>query len=324
MHELSAMLQTFQPSQGRSMMRRSVPAVSSLILAAVAMAACQSTDRDAADKVFIKAGEVRVVAREYAFEAPDTLPYGWTTLEFENHGQEPHFMLLSRMPEGRTMEDYARDVGPAFDSAWAALQAGASKADAGGMLGRLLPAWYGGVTFAGGPGLVSPGESVRTTLDLEPGTYVMECYVKTPEGKFHAELGMHRQLVVTDSANGASPPSSDLDLTIANDHLDAPQPVTAGRHVVAVHFAEQPQVGLGNDVHVARLQQDTDVGTVAAWMDWMNVDGLRSPAPVTFLGGAQEMPAGQTAYFVVTLNPGRYAWVPEAGDPARATVFTVQ
>jgi hypothetical protein len=243
---------------------------------------------------------------------------------FENHGEEPHFMLLSRMPEGRMMEDYARDIAPAFDSAWVALQAGASKADAGGMLGNLLPEWYSGVTFAGGPGLVSPGESVRTTLDLAPGTYVMECYVKTPDGRFHSNLGMHRQLIVTDSANGAEPPTSDLELTLTNDRLEESEVVTAGEHVVAVHFAEQPPVGLGNDVHLARLTPETDMRAVTDWMDWMNVDGLRAPAPVQFLGGAEELPAGKTAYFVVTLTPGRYAWIPEAGNPGRASVFTVE
>ncbi len=302
---------------------RRVPAASGLILAALATAACQSTDRDAVDKASMKAGEVSVVAREYAFEAPDTIPSGWTTLDFANHGQEPHFMMLTELPDGRTAEDYLREVGAAFDSAWAALQAGASKADAGAMIGRLLPAWYGGARVMGGPGLVSPGASVRTTLDLKPGTYVMECYVKTADGRFHTGLGMLHQLTVTDSASGASPPKGDLALTLANDRLDGPASVTAGQHTVAVHFAEQPAVGLGNDVHVARLDSTTSLDTVTRWMDWMNVDGLRSPAPVPFLGGTHEMPAGDTAYFTLDLSPGRYAWVPEAGDPGRATVFTV-
>lgn len=306
-------------------MKPAVPRICNLTLA-VLIVACQSADRDAADTTASGAGpgDVNVVALDYAFDAPDTLPSGWTTIAFANHGQEPHFMILNRLPEGRTDADYLRDVGPPFDSAWAALQAGASKADAGAMLGRLLPEWYGGVTPAGGPGLVSPGGSVRTTLDLEPGTYVMECYVKTADGRFHVALGMHRQLVVTDSANGTAPPTSDLEVTLTNDSLEQSQPVTAGHHVIAVHFAEQPPVGLGNDVHVARLDQGATLDTVTHWMDWMNVDGLRSPAPVTFLGGAEELPPGKTAYFAVTLAPGTYAWVPEGGDPARARTFIVE
>ena len=43
----------------------------------------------------------------------------------------------------------------------------------------------------------------------------------------------------------------------------------------------------------------------------MNINGLRSPAPAEFLGGTQEMPAGNTSYFYIELTPGRYAWISE-------------
>ncbi|MGB5304203.1 MAG: hypothetical protein WBP17_13740, partial [Gemmatimonadota bacterium] len=83
--------------------------------------------------------------------------------------------------------------------------------------------------------------------------------------------------------------------------------------------------GLGNDVHVVRLDEGTDLDEVIAWMDWMNVDGLRAPSPATFLGGVHEMPAGYTAFFTVDLEPGRYAWIAESGA-ARGMVeeFTVE
>jgi hypothetical protein len=44
-------------------------------------------------------------------------------------------------------------------------------------------------------------------------------------------------------------------------------------------------------------------------MSW--IDGMVSPAPVEFLGGADQMPAGSTAYFEVDLEPGSYAWISE-------------
>lgn len=306
-------------------MMKNVPVISGCMLTALALGACRA-DRDTAGGAPAAGapGEVSVVGREYAFDAPDTLPSGWTTIAFANQGTEPHFLMLTELPDGRTAADYLRDVGGAFDSGWAALQAGASKADAGATIGRFLPAWYANARVMGGPGLVSPGNSVRTTLRLEPGTYVMECYVKTADGRFHTGLGMLHQLIVTDSENGAAPPDGDLALTVANTRLDGPDTVTAGAHIVAVHFAEQPEVGLGNDVHVAQVASAEGLDSLLPWMDWMNVDGLRTPAPVPFFGGTHEMPAGNTAYFTLDLAPGRYAWVPEGGDPSRAAVFIVR
>jgi hypothetical protein len=50
-------------------------------------------------------------------------------------------------------------------------------------------------------------------------------------------------------------------------------------------------------------------------MDWTRPDGLETPAPVTFVGGLNEMAAGATGYFTVTLEPGRYALLAEVTNP---------
>ncbi len=267
-----------------------------------------------------------VTARDYVFQAPAEIPSGWTTFRFMNEGEEHHFFLLSRLPDGKTYEDYQQEVVPPFDSAWHGLKDGfIDKAEAGMMLGRRLPDWYGSVEQMGGPGLVAPGGIAQTSVNLEPGTYVMECYVKTPDGTFHTSLGMMRSITVTTASSGASAPEADIEITLSNDEIATEGEMTSGEHTIAVHFKEHPEVGLGNDVHLVRLEDDTDVNEVATWMDWMEVGGLRAPAPARFLGGVQEMPIGHTAYFTVEVEPGRYAWIVEA--PAESSMwkeFTVE
>ncbi|MEM0514418.1 hypothetical protein WCN91_03020 [Pseudoalteromonas sp. YIC-827] len=54
-----------------------------------------------------------------------------------------------------------------------------------------------------------------------------------------------------------------------------------------------------------------DLEQVYFWMDWTNVDGLRAPAPVTFLGGIEQMLGGNHGYVSVDLAPGKYLWVSE-------------
>ena len=164
----------------------------------------------------------------------------------------------------------------------------------------------------GGAGLTAIGKSSETTIKLDPGSYVMECYLKTKEGKFHGELGMIRPVTVTKEVSKmVEPKDADIEINLSNLKLEVNGNLSSGEHTVAVHFNEQPAIGLGNDVHLVRLNDNTDLNKVIEWMDWMNIDGLRTPAPAEFLGGTQEMPAGNTSYFNVELTPGRYAWISE-------------
>ncbi len=265
---------------------------------------------------------VEVTARDYSFQFGDQIPSGWTTFRFTNEGQEPHFFLLSRLPEGKTVLDYQREVVTVFERAWRELQTGLSKPDAGAMIGANLPEWFGGVIPASGVGMLTPGESGNITVELGAGNYIMECYVKTADNRFHVSLGMIRGFTVTEEASTLEPPEADIQIALSNGSIDVSGDVGAGSHVVAVRFDEHPEHGLGNDVHLAMLEEGTDLETVSAWMDWMNIEGMKSPAPVRFLGGAEEAPIGSTVYFGVDLEPGRYAWLTEPGVPAAAE-FTV-
>lgn len=271
---------------------------------------------------------LEITTSGHAFElSTREVASGWTTIRLRNDSPEPHFAVFERMPEGRTVEDSVREVVPTFQEAMDLINA--DQVEAGfAELGN-LPEWYGGVVFFGGPGMLSPGGTTEVTARLEPGRYVIECYVKTEDGTFHSTLGMIDEIVVTEEENGAETPAADVDVTLRNpDPDDGSDPASGirvdgepapGRLTVAVHFdAESPPL-LGNDLHLVRLEDGVDVAEVAAWMDWSRPDGLATPAPATFLGGTHEMPQGHTAYLAVDLEPGRYAWVSER--PADAPMY---
>jgi hypothetical protein len=289
-------------------------------LGAAGLASCQPADRAP------EADVVEVTARDYSFEVAAEIPSGWTTFRMKNEGNEHHFFLLNRLPEGKTFEDYVGEVGVAFETAWDSLRTSAmDKAEAGQLLGSLLPAWYPSVQAMGGVGLVAPGGVAQTSLNLDPGSYVMECYVKTRDGIFHTSLGMTRPFTVTRELSGASAPKADIEVVLSNYEIAIEGETTPGEHTVAVRFEEHPEFGLGNDVHLARLKDQVEIGEVAQWMDWMELSGLRAPAPAEFLGGAQEMPVGHSAYFTVNLEPGRYGWITEASaDKGMFKEFTVE
>ena len=264
---------------------------------------------------------VEIVARGLTFEAPDNISSGWTTFRLKNESGMAHFALIERLPEGIGLEDQQEEVAPVFQEGMDLLNEG--KVDAAMEAFGKLPEWFGDLVFLGGPGLVSPGRSAEATVYLEPGTYLIECYVKT-NGVFHSynpnpdTYGMVHALTVTEEESDASAPAPTLEITLSRERgVEVDGEVSAGQHTVAVHFADQVahENFVGHDVHLVRLEEDTDVEALETWMDWTQPTGLETPAPASFVGGINEMPAGETAYFTVVLEPGRYAWIAEVPNP---------
>lgn len=275
-------------------------------------------------------GLVELTAVGFTFEGgPDTVPAGWTTVRLNNPSELTHFAWMARYPEGRGIEDHQSELAPVFQEAMNLRNAGNSEA-AQAKLGE-LPEWMADLVSVGGPGLVAGGgESTEVTVYLKPGTYIIECYVKTG-GVYHSaprgegRHGMVYELIVTgpEPAGGAAgqpPVEPTIDVAISKDggitRADSAT-VPAGTHLVAVHFEDQAphEHFLGHDVHVARIDEDTNLDSLAAWMDWRAPRGLETPAPARFVGGIEELAAGETGYFTVTLEPGTYAFVSEVPEP---------
>lgn len=259
---------------------------------------------------------VEVKTEHMNFILPDEIPSGWNTFRYHNKSSLSHFMLIDRMPvfegEQKTYEDF-KEIPPIFNDAMDLINAGNAE-EGFAEFGR-LPAWFSKVVFSGGVGIVSPGETAQTAVFLEPGTYVVECYVKTG-GKFHP---MSKQLIVNEESSPQSPPEPTINIALSRKGgIEMEEEPNAGLHTIAVHFKDQGphEHFLGHDVHLVKLEEGTDIAALDAWMNWADPKGLNTPAPVTFLGGAQDMPAGNTAYVTVYLKPGNYAWVSEVPNPS--------
>ena len=271
-------------------------------------------------------GAIDVVATEFSFTAPPTFPSGWVTLRFDNQGREPHFLILWKLPAGRTFDDWTAEVTGPFSRLYKVYRAGELDQETFmAKLGEALPEWFFAAERKGGPGFTSRGRVSQTTVHLEPGDYVMECYVRSAaEGDtFHGEHGMLRPLIVTEERAAEEPPEADLEITLSNFALAIEGTPIAGEQTVRVRIEEDPKGLILHNVHLARLDADGSPEAVAQWMDW--VDEMLPPAPAEFLGGAGQLPAGGESYFTVDLEPGRYAWVSETwGRDGMVHEFTIE
>jgi hypothetical protein len=262
-------------------------------------------------------GTMNVVATALTFDAPDEIPAGWTTIRFVNQSPMTHFVLVEHFPEGQGVATQQEQVAPIFQAGMDSLAVG----EVDGAMARFgeIPPWFGEIVFTGGPGLTAPNRVSEATVFLEPGTYVLECYVKT-EGIFHSfnpdpnTYGMVHELTVTADTSDVPEPVATVHIEISStDGIQVQGEPRVGEQTVSVHFLDQivyENFG-GHDVHVVRLSEGADLEALEGWMDWTAPEGLQIPAPAEFIGGLNDMPAGATGYFDVTLEPGRYAWVSE-------------
>ena len=90
--------------------------------AAVALAPLGAIALVAAVSSTVVPRRVQVVARDYAFEAPDTLPAGVVSFELENRGAHDHELIIGRLRPGRDRSGHRRR--PPAGRALAAVTAG--------------------------------------------------------------------------------------------------------------------------------------------------------------------------------------------------------
>ena len=273
---------------------------------------------------------IEIVTEAMEFQMPDTINSGWNTFRYQNQSPYTHFFLIDKYPEGKTSEDAEKFVAPVFDRGMALIIEG--KPEEGFAEFSKLPEWFSEVEFVGGSGLLSPNQTGETTVKIQPGNYIIECYVKMSNGIFHTSMGMTKDLVVSGTDSGNEPLDPDIEIEISstegivfNDSIDP------GEHVFSVYYKDQivHENFVGHDVNLVRLTDEANIEELEDWMNWANPKGLMDPSPagVTFLGGVNDMPGGNTGYFRADLEPGTYALiseVPGSLEKGLLKTFTVQ
>ncbi|WP_420399571.1 hypothetical protein [Flagellimonas sp.] len=261
---------------------------------------------------------VEVITENMDFQMADTISSGWNTFRYKNLSTETHFILVDKYPPGKTSEDAENVIGPIFDAGMKLINEG--KTDEAMEVFGQLPEWFSEVQFLGGTGLLSPGETAETTLYLEPGNYILECYVKMGNGIFHTSMGMTKDLVVSEQKSGNQELKANINLSVSSaTGIFTKDSIVGGLQTFSVHFVDQivHENFVGHDINLVKLGEDADMEELENWMNWATPTGLMEPAPkgLTFLGGVNDMPAGRTGYFTVQLDPGSYVLISEVPNP---------
>ncbi|HEU0298551.1 MAG TPA: hypothetical protein VFR37_03835 [Longimicrobium sp.] len=228
---------------------------------------------------------VTITARDFAFDAPETLPAGLTTIRLVNRGPEMHHVQLVKLEEGRSVQDLIDYV-------------------ASGQ-GELAP-W---ARFVGGPNLPAPGGHSEATMRLEPGTYAIVCLIPT-DGVVHLARGMIRPLMVLPAEPSPAEEAAEADarMVLRDYAYEIAPEIAAGRRTLRVeNAAAQP-----HEVVVMKLAPGRTAQELLAWL--MDEQG---PPPAMPVGGVSFLSPGESNRITADFTPGEYAllcFVPDAGD----------
>lgn len=281
------------------------------LISVMVFSSCKSGDEKEKTE---KDNAIEIVTNAMDFNMVDEIPSGWNKFRYINKSEETHFILMDKYPAGKTIADGRKEVIPVFQKGMDLINEGKPD-EAQAEFGK-LPAWFPDIVYTGGCGLLSPGKSCEFTLNLEPGYYVMECYVKMANGVFHGTMGMTKAFTVTDSVSGYSAPTPNVRVTISGtEGISYTDSIKKGKNVFSVYYKDQKvhENFVGHDVNLVKLGENANLGELEKWMNWADPKGLITPTPegVTFLGGINDMPAGGTGYFSADLEPGSYAFISE-------------
>ncbi|HWL39169.1 MAG TPA: hypothetical protein VNO75_02945 [Gemmatimonadaceae bacterium] len=261
-----------------------------LLAFTASLAGCQRSDtaanKDTAAESAPVANVVTVVAREYAFEMPDTIPAGLTRFELKDEGKEPHHLVVMKLEDGKK----ASDLFAAF------------KTMGPGGPGGPPPTWMHPV---GGPNAPVAGGTANATLTLEPGEYAAFCVIPTPQGAPHIMMGMIKGFTVAPAGSGAAAaaalPASDLTITLRDYDFELSRPLTSGRHVIAVTNAgSQP-----HELTIVRYREGESNAKLVAWAEKPGGQVI----PAYPMGGVTDIPPGKTVVIENDFPAGRYGFV---------------
>lgn len=222
---------------------------------------------------------IEVTARDFAFDAPDTIAPGPVTFRFTNHGPDIHHVYIANLPEGKTLTDLVNET-----------------------KGELLPAW---AMTVGGPGAQIPGGHGETSLTLTPGRYAMVCIVPAPDGVPHLKKGMMHEFTVAGPMVQLANPVPGVVMTLRDYGFDLSAPLTAGRNIIEVRNTATQH----HEVIILKLEPGKQSADLLTWL------GTRSgPPPAAVIGGTAPFAPGVTNIVDITLEPGRYGLICFATD----------
>ena len=221
---------------------------------------------------------------------PDQGKAGVVTFDVSNGGRELHEFALGHLAPGKSIADVKAYLKSGQDG---------------------TPSWFQDV---GGVPLLSPGEKLGLTRQLDPGDYVFLCFIPSPKGVPHVNLGMLKEFRLSGDS-GRDLPDPDATITAKRGTYEIP-PLEAGEQTIELRNADNRE----REFFLFRLKPGKSLADIGRFFE--SGEGKTAP-PATFLGAMQTIPAGTSVFVDLDLKAGaKYTLADNAGAKPIVASFT--
>ncbi len=112
---------------------------------------------------------IRVIAKDYVYDAPSNVQSGIATIHLINQGTDIHHVTVQELPNGKSVKDF-------FDATRAT---------------GLAPAWSRNLAQTA---QVPSGGEAFLAFRMPPGRYILSCLIPAADGRSHVAKGMYQVL----------------------------------------------------------------------------------------------------------------------------------
>ena len=126
---------------------------------------------------------IKVIARDYVFDAPSSVQSGIATIQLVNQGTDIHHVSVQELPAGKSVKDF-------FDATRS---------------GGRPPSWSKSL---GQTNTIANGTEAFITFRMPPGRYILSCLIPAADGRSHVAKGMYQVITATSGPAGSSQPAA--------------------------------------------------------------------------------------------------------------------
>jgi hypothetical protein len=228
--------------------------------------------------------EIKVDAKDYSYDAPETLTAGWVRVILTNSGEEPHHVQFLRLNDGVTVQQFEDALKQAEGPALAMTKQ------------------------VGGVGAVHPGGTASAVINLPAGDYVILCLIPSASDHVaHHAKGMIKTLTVKPSSGVvAAEPSAGMTIHMKDFTYDLPDTLPAGKYTIkVVNDGPEP-----HELNILQLAEGKTIDDVTKFLG-----GAGGPPPFAPVGGMNGLDVGVTGYAELDLQPGNYVAICNIPSP---------
>lgn len=249
--------------------------VVSMLITSACVPVAPAADSPASSTSAVTLHEMTIMATAEGWDAPDSVPSGWTKITLTNQSEGMRQTAFYRLDDDKTMDDV-----------FAAIEAGLD-----GTPDWLTP--YGGVSG------VLPGTSKTVSADLPSGQYIVIDPVPDRDGVPGMAKGYFMPLVVEDGDVATSPPAAGMTLEMVDyAFIFDYDSVTAGSHTIEISNSGPQEA---HEVVVVKLDEGA---TVQDFLAAFAPDAPAGPPPGLLVAGTAPFDTSTQNYLEVEFEAG--------------------